>query len=298
MSSPQWCLGIAAGLCTLTLWSPVICLSGLFLYLGISNYNTFLSCERPLAIWALAGGSVFGSAVVVWLVGLAVASASCLQTDREPGIPRGQPGKLARMFLGKPAFEALASLRSSPTVCATVERSFQAILVLAMAAWLVVGAVWVWPLHDSPHHCNPALISVSFYVVIGLVVVLLIIAVTLCILCTCLAVCGLSLRGAVDGVVEMIHGILSMGDESVSKPSKSSEGPSPLHPPLRSTAEAIAVTMAVDSCDLAVGSSNIGAPAATTNGDAVEGAEEHEHRQYSERDQLLQQPEVVARRRN
>ena len=128
------------------------------------------------------------------------------------------------MFLGKPAFEALASLRSSPTVCATVERAMQAALVLALAAWLVLGAVWVWPLRDRSHHCNPAFVSISFYAIIGLVVVLLALACAVCVLCTCLAVCGLSLRGAVDGVVEMIHGVLTLGEDPLQNTATAASG--------------------------------------------------------------------------
>lgn len=165
---------------------------------------------------------MFGAAVLVWLVGLIVSTTVSLSRESSDDLiaPHGRPGQLAQMFLGRPAFEALAALRRAPTLCATVERTLQAVLVLAMAAWLVVGAVWVWPLHANPHHCNPSFVAISFYITIGLVVVLFAVAIIACMLCTCLVACGLNLRGAVDGFVEMIHGLLTLNDE----PSRSRGG--------------------------------------------------------------------------
>lgn len=213
MSQPA-CLCIATGLCSVALWSPVISLAGLFLYLGITSFGTFPACERPLAIWALAGGSAFAGSVIVWLAGAAVALASRTCCARDTGKLRGQhPSRLAQTFLGRPAFEALASLRSSPTTWAAVERSLFAVLVLAVGAWLVVGAVWVWPLHDAAHHCSPVLVSVSFYVTVGLVIVLVAVACVASIFCTCLSICGLGFRSAIDGIVEIVHGLLTLGEE-------------------------------------------------------------------------------------
>jgi hypothetical protein len=233
--SPRWCLSIAAALCSLALWSPVICLAVLFLWLGITSLREPANnaCERPLAVWAIAGGSLFSAAAVVWLCGAAVSAGSNL---RARPLARRQPSILARMFPGKTAFEALSALRdASPSVYATTERAIHAVLIVALAVWLALGAAWVWPLHDAPNHCSAALVSISFYSVFGLVAALVVVATAACVAAACLAVCGMSVRNAVDGVVEMLHGVLALseggarreGEPPRAAPESSTGNPSP-----------------------------------------------------------------------
>jgi hypothetical protein len=57
------------------------------------------------------------------------------------------------------------------------------------------------------------LVSVAFYVSVGLVVVLVAVACIASIICSCLSVCGLGFRSAVDGIVEIIYSLLTLSEE-------------------------------------------------------------------------------------
>jgi hypothetical protein len=206
------CFTLVSGLLSAALWSPVISLSVLFLWLGIVNIKDDAQCERPLGVWALVGGVLFATAVAIWLCGLAISAGSGFMSENTNARPLGQPGLLARLFPGKSIFEVLSALRSTPELCGTLQRAFNAILIFALAAWLALGAAWVWPLHDTPHHCSHSLVSVSFYAVFSLTVALLVVSAVACMAAMCLAVCGMSIRNAIDGVVEMLHGVLALSE--------------------------------------------------------------------------------------
>lgn len=212
-SSPRWCLCISSALCSFALWSPTLALSALFIYLGgvhLQNPDN-ARCEKPIAAWAFAGGLAMLASAAVWFCS-AVFSA-CAQPVKVERPPM-RPTFISRLFPGRTAFEALSALRSTPTTCVSIERSMYAVLAISLVVWLVLGAAWVWPLHDVPHHCSVTLVSVSFYTVFGLLVAVLIIVGAACVTAMCLTICGIGIRNAVDGVADIIHGMLALSEGS------------------------------------------------------------------------------------
>jgi len=161
----------------------------------------------PLAVWAVVAGCA-----IVALAGSLVAGyvvTTCVVMDGGGGGGRAYDPKRKVVCRCGPR-RALAtrvdegSNGGRLSTASTVLQLLNGTLAAALGVWLVVGAVWLLPLRERGHHCDPALFSLAFYLILVAAVALAVVLLAACLLACCATVCAVSVTAVAHGMMTAV----------------------------------------------------------------------------------------------